>query len=170
MSATDLYIAALQGLKPGDLGRLRKLAGLPLDASVDGFDLFAGLWWPLREKHQRTPRREVAWLVARLYACTPLNQSPDARLAPAIGRIARLEPRRAARVQRVFDDLLLSPLHDIEPHLRWALALAAKHEDKLDWVRLTDDLWRWEREQVRQGWANDFLETAVEPSSRSVSC
>ena len=81
MTATESYIAVLTSLKAGDLGLLRKHAGQGLDETVDGFDLFAGLWWPLRQRNQRAPRREVAWLVAKLYAFCPIPESPGETLA-----------------------------------------------------------------------------------------
>lgn len=98
MTATQQFIGTLQSLKPGDLGRLRKLAGLPLDESVAGFDLFAGLWWPLREKTQRAPRREVAWLVAKLYAFCPMPQVDGMTLPVRLRRVRPDDERkRSAR-------------------------------------------------------------------------
>ena len=60
MTATEQYIEVLTHLKSGDLGLLRTHSGQGLDETVGGFDLFAGLWWPLRQKNERAPRREVA--------------------------------------------------------------------------------------------------------------
>jgi len=73
---TEQYIEYLTRMKAGELGLLRQHAGQGLDETVDGFDLFAGLWWPLRAKSERTPRREVAWLIAKLYAFRPIPRSP----------------------------------------------------------------------------------------------
>ena len=59
MNQTALYIAKLESLKTGDLGLLGVDLGKGLDESIQGFDLFSGLWWPLRKKNPQVPRRKV---------------------------------------------------------------------------------------------------------------
>jgi CRISPR type I-E-associated protein CasB/Cse2 len=157
MSATEEFIGKLASLKPGAMGLLRKHAGLPLDESVDGFDLFAGLWWPLREKSQKAPRREVAWLVAKLYAHRPIPHVDGATLAWQLGTLGTADDNAAERRQQKFDELLALPLSRIEPALQWAMSLIAASTNKLDWVRLTDQLSQWERESTRLRWANEYL-------------
>jgi len=160
MTPTGQFIHTLQSLKPGDLGLLRQQAGLSLDESVDGFDLFAGVWWPLRARSQRTPRREVAWLVAKLYAFCPLPQTTGAKLAEQLGRLNATNKDAEARRQQRVDELLTLPLNQIEPALQWAIKLVSQNGAGLDWVRLTDDLSYWEREQTRIKWAEQFLSIA----------
>lgn len=154
---TEQFIQTLQSLKPGDLNRLRQHAGRPLDQSVHGFDLFAGLWWPLREKNQRAPRREVAWLVAKLYAFRPVSHVSGATLAGLLGRRRPADERARVRHQQRFDELLLLPLAQIEAALQWALTVVGDGGLGLDWVRLTDELSIWEREATRVKWSNEFL-------------
>jgi CRISPR type I-E-associated protein CasB/Cse2 len=154
---TEQFIQTLQSLKPGDMSQLRGHSGLPLDQSVPGFDLFAGLWWPLREKTQRAPRREVAWLVAKLYAFRPLPHSPGATLAGQLGGMSPADDRARDRHQQRFDELLLLPLAQIERALQWALMVIADSGKGLDWVRLTNELSVWEREDTRLKWSNEFL-------------
>ena len=154
MTPTEDFIRTLQALKPGDLGLLRNHAGLPLDESVNGFDLFAGLWWPLRQKSQNAPRREVAWLIAKLYAFRPMPQLPDATLAFLLGKAGPTDKRR----QQKFDELLTLPLSQIESALQWALSLIAGKVDGVDWVRLTNELSIWERESTRLRWAEEYLQ------------
>jgi CRISPR type I-E-associated protein CasB/Cse2 len=156
MTATEQFIETLETLKPGDLGQLRTHAGLPLDESVDGFDLFAGLWWPLRKKNQKAPRREVAWLIAKLYAYRRLPQS-DAPLAVQLGRLKAATDDANRRRQERFDELLMLPLGLIEPALQWAITLIADNGSGLNWVRLTDDLSIWEREETRCEWAKQYM-------------
>lgn len=156
MSATLQYIESLSRLKTGELGLLRTHAGQGLDESVEAFDLFAGLWWPLRQKNERAPRREVAWLIAKLYAFRPIPQSPGDTLARQLQRCRR-DPAKPQRQQQKFDELLLLPLHKIEPALQWALDLVASNDLNLDWVKLTDDLSIWERDSTRLKWAKQFL-------------
>lgn len=152
-TSTEKYIRELEELKPGNLGLLRSYAGKGLDESVDGFDLFAGLWWPLRQKNQRAPRREVAWLIAKLYAFRPLNHNTGSTLASQLGRCKSSKGDLTER----FDKLLTLPISQIEPMLQWALNQIAKNTDTLDWVKLTDDLSIWEREKTRLKWAEEYL-------------
>lgn len=160
MTATERFIDTLQSLRSGDLGQLRKLAGLPLDESVDGFDLFAGLWWPLRESNQRAPRREVAWLIAKLFAFCPIFPCDGATLPARLGRARPTDQTKARRWQQKFDELLTLPLDQIEPSLQWAIKTISKTHDPsgLDWACLTDDLSFWEREETRLRWAKQYLQ------------
>lgn len=157
MTSTEQYIKVLTNLKSGDLGLLRTHGGQGLDESVDGFDLFAGLWWPLRAKNQRAPRRKVAWLVAKLYAACPIEHSHGEALASQIRRCQPKEEEAGKRFRRKFDEMLALPLGENEPYLRWALGVIASKNMKLDWVQLTNDLSLWERESTRLEWAKQFL-------------
>jgi len=158
-TATEQYIEILTRLKPGDLGLLRMHAGQGLDESVPGFDLFAGLWWPLQNKSQFAPRREVAWLVAKLYAFSPIQHSAGDTLACQLRRCVPQDPVGRARFNRRFDEILLAPLDKIEPALRWGLRQVADNDKvkSLDWVRLTNDLSWWQREEIRHTWAKESI-------------
>jgi len=149
----------LTNLKAGELGLLRTHAGRDLDETVDGFDLFTGLWWPLRAKSAGAPRREVAWLIAKLYAFRPIEHSPRQTFACQLRQCQPNEERAGKRFQQKFDEMLTQPLDKIEPALRWALGLLASKDMKLDWVKLTDDLSFWEHESTRLRWAEQFLNT-----------
>lgn len=157
MTATEQYIERLASLEAGALGLLRTHSGQGLDHTVDGFDLFAGLWWPLRQKNQRTPRREVAWLIAKLYAFQPLAQSSGAALTRQLRRCQPSDDRQRKRFSQRLDDTLTLPLHEIESSLQWALRQLSAKSLPLDWVGLTDDLSDWERESIRLKWAEEFL-------------
>ncbi len=157
MSPTEEYIGRLRNLKSGELGLLRTHTGRGLDESVEGFDLFAGLWWPLRRRNQRAPRRGVAWLVAKLYAFQPVEHSPGETIAYQLGRCREDRDSEKDPVAQRFDRMLTLPIDKIEPALQWALDLIASEHLKLDWVELTDDLSLWERESKRLKWAEEFL-------------
>ena len=158
MKPTARYVQGLARLKAGDLGLLRTHAGRGLDETLYGFDLFTGLWWPLRQASQFAPRREVAWLVAKLYAFRPLGHASGRTLAKCLARLRPRGEEARKSFDRRFDGLLTLPLREIEPALRWAADQIAQAEGNLDWVRLTDDLSRWERETTRLGWAEQYLE------------
>ena len=157
MTPTELFILRLGDLKAGDLGLLRTHAGQRLDQSLNGFDLFTGLWWPLRQENARAPRREVAWLIAKLYASCPMPHAPGATLARLLGRLQPNGLRDKERSAERFDRMLVSDLCQIEPFLQSALRRVVSGEGKLDWARLTDDLSIWEREATRLRWAEEFL-------------
>lgn len=160
MTPTERYIKKLESLQEGDLGLLRAHGGQRLDHTVPGFDLFTGLWWPIRQgkQGQRAPRRHVAWLIATLYASCPLEQESGKTLARQLRRChQRLAKESAERFQQRFDRLLSLPLADLGPALRWALGQVSTAGQVLDWVKLTDDLSVWERPSKRLEWAEQFL-------------
>lgn len=181
MSQTTEYIKRLSGLQEGELSRLRSLAGRPLDATLQGFDLFAGLWWPLRAKSPATPRREPSWIVAKLFGALRIPHiRPDSGAGSSLPEIlGHCEPHDEdgrKRFRTRFDSLLCSSLSSLEPHLRWALgevarAVAghvqhARDVKGIDWVQLLDDLSIWDRgvehrrgRDIRDIWAEMYLNT-----------
>lgn len=181
MSQTAEYIRKLSALQEGDRSRLRRLSGQPLDAVLQGFDIFTGFWWPLREKSPQTPRREPSWLVAKLFSSFRVPHiRPDSANGPSLPELLRrCEPQDEdgrKRFRARFDALLCSNLASLEPHLRWALgeiagAVAghmphARDVQGIDWVQLLDDLSIWDRGEahrrrrdVRDEWAEKYLKT-----------
>lgn len=179
MSQTAEYIKRLSDLQEGERSRLRCLAGRPLDATLQGFDLFTSLWWPLRARSSATPRREPSWLVAKLFGAFRVPHiRPASGAGPPLPEVlGRCEPaddsdRNCFRTR--VDALLCSSLSSLEPHLRWALGEVArvvagqmsKTRDVkgVDWVQLLDDLSIWDRgEEHRRGrdvrdiWAETYL-------------
>jgi CRISPR type I-E-associated protein CasB/Cse2 len=174
MSPTDTFVRKLQALKEGELSVLRAHAGKPLDETLPGFDLFTGLWWPLRQKSPKAPSREASWLVAKLFGAFPVKHSrPEEEhqhptLAKILGRIEPCDDYGSRRFRARFDALLCSSLSSLEPQLRWALsqvdaAVTRGRVPGLDWVELLDDLWKWDRggdRDIREQWADQYL-TAV---------
>lgn len=158
--AAAAFIARLTNERlfgPGELSVLRSHAGQSLDESLDGFDLFTGLWWPLRKQNKRAPRREVAWLVAKLYAFCPFAQSAGKTIARRLAARRPVRNKEQERFEKRFDGMLVLTLDKIEPALQWALDLIASKDSSLDWMQLTDDLSKWERESTRLEWAKQFL-------------
>jgi hypothetical protein len=165
-------------MEAGDLGLLRTHSGQGLDEAVDAFDLFTGLWWPLREKNRAAPRREIAWLIAKSYAAFPIRHEPCecwglTALPVILGRAERRLPERERLPFRQrFDSLLGTLLSDLEPHLRWALSAAcdaviAGRSHGIDWVQLTDHLSIWDRgaehrlgRDIREIWAEHYLNSS----------
>lgn len=189
MTLTAEYIKRLSALQEGERSRLRRLAGRPLDATLQGFDLFTGLWWPLREKSRATPRREPAWLVAKLFGAFHVPHiRPDFGVGPPLPEtLGRCEPHDEdgrKRFRARFDALLGSSLPSLEPHLRWALGEVAQgvaghipqagDVNGIDWVQLLDDLSIWDRGEahrrgrdVRDIWAEMYLKSTDSKERRA---
>jgi hypothetical protein len=180
MSQTVAFIKRLEALQEGERSRLRRLAGQPLDKTLDGFDLFTGLWWPLRQQSPVAPRRDTSWLIAKLFGSFSIpHVRPEQGSGPTLPAILGcLEPGddyNRPRFRRRFDALLCSPLPGVEPHLRWALdvianAVIAKKASGLDWVELLDDLSIWDRGEehrrdrdIRDIWAEQYLNATYQP-------
>lgn len=151
------YVNKLTTLKEGDLSLLRTHAGRGIDQTTQAFDLFAGLWWPLREKSQKAPRRQVAWLIAKLYATYRLQHTKDRFFARQLARCQPPPGPERMRFRQRFDSLLIQPIETIEEPLRWALRQIADNDLEIDWGKLTDDLSIWQRETTRRAWAEQFL-------------
>ena len=181
MSQTAAFIAQLANDRrfgPGERSRLRALAGRGLDENTPGFDLFTGLWWPLRQKNAAAPRREVAWLITKLFAASAVphvvaNAGAPTLLPQLLGRCEPREPNAQRRFRRRFDAILQTPLSGLEPHLRWAIlvareAVVARRAAGIDWVQLTDDTSIWDRgdehrrnRDVRDIWAEQYLNSTT---------
>ena len=159
MNPTEQFIDTLTQLKTGELGLLRTHAGQRIDESVEGFDLFSGLWWPLRQRNERAPHRAVAWLIANLYACCPVPHASGEAFARQLALCQPSEQGARERFRQRFDGMLLLPLRSIEPALQQAIGLIGGQGKHLDWAMLTDDLSIWERETTRLKWAGEFLQT-----------
>ena len=188
MSQAAEYVKRLSDLREGERSRLRRLAGRPLDATPRGFDLFTGLWWPLRAKSPATPRREPSWLVAKLFGSFRIPHiRPDSGAGPSLPEVlGRREPHDdndRKRFQTRFDALLCSSLSSLEPHLRWALGEVARVVAEpvprtrdvkgIDWAQLLDDLSIWDRggksrrgRDVRDIWAETYLNAADSTDSQ----
>lgn len=154
-SPANDYVGRLARMSQGDIVLLRACAGRGPGESPEAFRLFAELWWPSRRSGRRAPRREAAWLVAKLYASRPVPQLAGATLARQMRR-QRPGGEVGERFRKRFDAMLLLPLTGIEPEMRWAVGLASRGGG-LDWARLVDDLSAWARQATRSRWANDFL-------------
>ena len=184
MSQTAAFIKRLADLKEGDRSLLRRLAGQPLDSTLQGFDLFTGLWWPLRQQSPVAPRRETSWMVAKLFGAFPIPHKQGQTFASLLGR---LEPQGDNEHHkrphfRRFDALLGASLPTIEPHLRWAMrvianAVAATRACGVDWAQLLDDLSIWDRGEehrrsrdVRDIWAEQYLNSTKCTERKELPC
>ncbi len=155
--STYRFIIGLSKLKSGELSLLRTHADQGLDESLQGFDIFTGIWWPLRQKNQSAPRRSVAWLICKLYAVAPLSHEKGKPLMILLSKRRPSDPDKGVRFDKRVDEMLIQSLDTIEPHLRWALREVAKLGMSLNWAQVTDDLSIWERQTTRQKWIEQYI-------------
>lgn len=165
----DLYverIVSAPGLKGGHLARLRALAMKKLSADVSAYDLFTGLYWPIRGRSPRAPRRNDAWNLAKLYAKFPWVPSADNvhTLPEHLSRLCLTLP--TASLARRFDRLFVIRGKDFELALQQLLALTRKPLQAsavthpllpgkfppLNWSRLLHEMRDWDT--VRFSWVN----------------
>lgn len=158
MSPTAKFVAKLLNLGEGELTLLREHAFASADESVLAFDVFTGLWWPLREESPRAPRREASWLVLKLYAFRPLAHQQDNTFAILLRRWMLVDPeKRKAWAEQMMNAIITSPLEVLEPHLKVALREFPRSEG-IDWITLLDDLSFWESRDRRNRWLKEFFQ------------
>lgn len=131
MTSSSAFILKLESLKPGERSHLRRLVGQPPDRTLAGFDLFTGLWWPLRQKNASAPRREPSWLIAKLFGVfgsSIPHVRPEFENGPVLPAVlGACEPndppdyRSRNRFRTRFDTILCASLHNLESPLSWAL-------------------------------------------------
>ncbi len=170
---TVQFVKALENLKAGDLSLLKQMIGRDLDESLLGFDLFTGLWWKQRKNSPRTPRRDVSWLIALLYAEYRFQQADGADLPTMLGKICgKISKQRDKRrfISR-FDLILQSNVSQLEQALIWALnTLRDNAVLSLDWVILTDNLSAWNNDLLRQKWAETFISATDKKNEGESTC
>ena len=151
------FISNLSTLKSGELSILRTMKNKGLDEGIDGFDLFTGIWWPLREKSKSAPQRETAWLIAKLFACYPIPQEGGANLPLLMSKISRNNDALAKQLAKLNDKIVKCSLRMLEDPLGQALNIIQNKYIGMDWVKLTDTLSKWVYQSERERWIQDFL-------------
>ncbi len=132
----------------GGFTTVRLAPGLNLDQDIAAFDIFTGVWWPIRQKSPQAPRRKVAWLVMKLIAAYPILHRKDQFLFIQLGiRERKLKEDDRDRFRRRINQILTAHLDQLEPHLHWAIGQIKElsPNPSLDWVELTDDLSIWDQ-------------------------
>jgi hypothetical protein len=62
------FVRLASALDSGSWAVVEQAAGLPLNQSPAAFDIFTGLYWPLRNRDRTVPSRNAAWLALKLMA------------------------------------------------------------------------------------------------------
>lgn len=132
-----LFVAAAAQLDDTSWGVLANAANRGMDQDPAAFDIFTGLYWPLRNKHSTLPSRGAAWMALKLMATagrgrpTPGNCHGPFRPWEQINRASssakkKLYPRAIPVGQR------------LEAELREIVskALARPPSTKIDWPGL----------------------------------
>lgn len=166
MSPTEQFIYSLSEMKDGEKNRFRLAAGTRPDQSTEAFDLFTGIWWPLRQKYQNAPKRETAWVVCSLFSLFSVPHCEGKTIARQLAQLEPLSEREKNRYRVKVNEILNSTISSIPDRLRWALGLLSAHQKEIDWVRLTNDLSIWEtgdtgsqREKISKIWLREYVES-----------
>jgi len=158
MNLTAEFVEKIRSLGPADLDLLRRCADAPPDVSIQAFDLFTGLWWPLRQRSPRVPARGPSWLVAKLF---PWNPRPGGTgtLGAALVRLAPRGPEDRIRERARFGRLLSASGHALEVQLRHGLRRLNRAQVPVDWAQLLEDLTQWNQypKSPQLKWARDWL-------------
>jgi len=125
---------------------------------IEAFDLFTGLWWPLR-RGPRVPGREASWLVAKLFPWNP-STVEGGSLGDVLGQTAPRRREDLLRERRRIDSLLRAQGRPLEACLRQAVCRLNRAGVALDWVQVLQDLTLWDRpwKPTQTKWARDWLQ------------
>lgn len=176
--STRAFVEELCGhVKNGELALLRSQAQRDLATSVLAYDLFTGLWWPLRRNDPRVPERASAWQLIKLYSFIPVAQdpSPSRRLAEHLRRLwkAASDERERARLGRRYDQLFASRHGELEARLREALLMVVNAKRRegalpaLDWEELLESLRTTEWPQRRNAWMATIVRQSPDKASKT---
>ncbi len=141
------FVLAAAALSHGDWAVLASAAGREMHESPPAFDLFSGLWWPLRRAPGVTPpAREVAWLVLKLMATAPpshRHQAAGAAFLP-ISKLPKRQPpgRRDGRKEDSRYPVAFPRGPRLETSLRQIIHenLRDRKPEPVDWAGLCDRL------------------------------
>ena len=155
------FVARLEGLaqpgaQRGDLARLRRCAGRPLDDCPEVYQLFYRLLPYLARGDERV--EESYFLIATLFALDP-HSARDRDLGASLRAVATARGAGAAGIDRRLTVLLDAPVGDLAFRLRQVVALCAAAEVAIDWRGLLSDLRRWEApdRRVQRRWARSYF-------------
>jgi hypothetical protein len=147
-SISGAFIRATEAFTNGDWGCIAAAEYREMNQAPEAFDLFSGIYWGLRRRNLRLPRRQTLWLVLKLIAQTPaalrspspagwnpletLAETASRQIAPKDSRRSALKtyPRqfpRGTELERQLRDILDSHCKRTSPQ-------------RIDWVCFCDQL------------------------------
>jgi len=157
-SAAEQFVDRLGELSESDLKTLRNAAGGRRGDDVRVYDIFTGLFRPLRRKHIMV--RWAYYLVATLYPWHPGN-GPPANLGAAMRRLRPPSREKDARdrADRRFRRLLDSKGRDLGVRLLECVRMLRREGIPVDWPRLIEDLSQWYRgnHKTQYSWAEEYF-------------
>lgn len=151
------FIKYLTGLNTeNDRGTLAVLRRGLMGDPVKDLNLYRFVARRVPDADRGTPREEVYYLIAALYALNPQNCA-EGNMGSHLKQTAeRRNDKEAA--ERRFTALLASRLEDIDTPLRQAVMLIKQQDLPINWVALFADLLHWDHPQkiVQRTWANSY--------------
>lgn len=174
----ERFIAGLDALDAGGLARLRRSAGQTMAESQNVYDVFFFL---IVGTPNAEYRQETYFLLATLYALTA--RGSDERRSSgghSLGLALRgLRQKQLTATGRNDNDkisldrrvaaLLDADADQLPFRLRQIVRLVHSHEQKLDWLKLLQDLLYWNHPKrfVQSRWAREYyVGTSVEPLNK----
>jgi len=136
-AGTRRFIAATKRLDAGAWIALAAAAGRSMEEHPAAFDIFTGLYWPLRSGQDRLPSRGAAWMILKLMATAGRGRP---RLGDRDGSFRpweKLEPAASPAKQKRYPRATPAGLR-LETELREIIrkAVASNPSTRIDWSGL----------------------------------
>jgi hypothetical protein len=131
------FVSAAAQLDGTAWGILANAAGRSMDEDPAAFDIFTGIYWPLRNKHSTLPSRNAAWMALKLMATAGRGRpSPSNRLGSFQPWI-HLNPAASPAKQKRYPRAIPTGLR-LEAELREIIGKSAAQSPpkKIDWPGL----------------------------------
>lgn len=164
MTPTEQFIQTLAGMKSGEKTRFRLSVGARPDQNAEAFDLFTGIWWPLRQQFQNAPKREIAWIVCGLFSLYNIPHVGGQTLPIVLSSLEPGSDERKRRYRQKLDDIFNSSVKSIPDLFPWALHEVYVNKRAIDWAQLTDDLSIWDsgdshrrKSEIKRIWLKQYV-------------
>jgi len=131
------FVSAVAQLDGTAWGILANAAGRSMDEDPAAFDIFTGVYWPLRNKHSTLPSRNAAWMALKLMATAgrgrPLPSNRSGSFQPWMHLNPAASPAKQKRYPRA-----VPTGSRLEAELREIIrkSIAESPPKKIDWPGL----------------------------------
>lgn len=132
--ATRRFVSAAARLDDASWGVLANAANRSMEDDPAAFDIFTGIYWPLRNKHSNMPSRAAAWMALKLMATAGRKRPSPSRQSGAFRPWAELS-RSASPVKEKPYPKAIPSGRQLEAELRDIICrrFAAHPTSEVDW-------------------------------------
>lgn len=154
VDAAEEFVAKLRGLDRGDLARLKRCSGRPLQECTEVFPLFYRAL-PSTVRGREWEERDY-FLVASLFA---LTESARGDMGDAMRRLRAKKQGSEDSLDRRLTILLDCSRDELTFRLRQTIRLLASGEVGLDWSELLCDIRQWTApwKPTQKKWARSYF-------------